>query len=40
MAALPLIELQRTEKVYGTGEARVAALAGIDLTSRTASSSR
>ena len=32
MDAPPLIELRRTEKVYGTGEARVAALAGIDLT--------
>jgi putative ABC transport system ATP-binding protein len=27
----PLIELRRVTKIYGTGEARVAALAGIDL---------
>ncbi len=30
----PLIELRRVAKVYGTGEARVAALAGIDLAIR------
>ncbi len=28
----PLIELSRVTKIYGSGEARVAALAGIDLT--------
>ena len=28
----PLIELRRVFKVYGEGEAQVAALAGIDLT--------
>jgi putative ABC transport system ATP-binding protein len=28
----PLIELRRVAKIYGTGEARVAALAGIDLS--------
>jgi len=28
----PLIELRRVTKIYGSGEARVAALAGIDLT--------
>ena len=30
----PLIELRRVAKIYGTGEARVAALAGIDLAIR------
>jgi putative ABC transport system ATP-binding protein len=30
--ATPLIELRRVTKIYGTGEARVAALAGVDLT--------
>ncbi len=28
----PLIELRKVTKIYGTGEAQVAALAGIDLT--------
>jgi len=32
MAAVPLIELRQVTKIYGTGEAQVAALAGIDLT--------
>ncbi len=32
MAAAPLIELRRVAKVYGSGEAQVAALAGIDLS--------
>ncbi|HJW40409.1 MAG TPA: ABC transporter ATP-binding protein [Rhizomicrobium sp.] len=32
MADAPLIEFRRVTKVYGTGEAAVAALAGIDLT--------
>ncbi len=31
MAPAPLIELRRVAKIYGTGEAQVAALAGIDL---------
>ena len=30
----PLIELRKVTKIYGTGEAQVAALAGIDLTIR------
>jgi len=34
MTDAPLIELRRVTKVYGTGEAAVAALAGIDLTIR------
>jgi putative ABC transport system ATP-binding protein len=34
MADAPLIEFRRVTKVYGTGEAAVAALAGIDLTIR------
>ena len=34
MAEPPLIELRKVEKVYGKGEAAVAALAGIDLTIR------
>ncbi|MFL5236002.1 MAG: ABC transporter ATP-binding protein, partial [Rhizomicrobium sp.] len=32
MTAAPLIALDRVTKIYGTGEAAVAALAGIDLT--------
>jgi putative ABC transport system ATP-binding protein len=32
MTDAPLIELRRVEKIYGKGEAAVAALAGIDLT--------
>jgi len=32
MADAPLIELRKVTKIYGTGEAQVAALAGIDLT--------
>ena len=31
MTAAPLIQLQNVKKIYGTGEAAVAALAGIDL---------
>ncbi|MEJ0027565.1 MAG: ABC transporter ATP-binding protein [Rhizomicrobium sp.] len=34
MADVPLIELRKVTKIYGTGEAQVAALAGIDLTIR------
>jgi len=30
--AIPLIELRKVTKIYGTGEAQVAALAGIDLS--------
>jgi len=32
MADVPLIELRQVRKIYGKGEAEVAALAGIDLT--------
>ncbi|MEI9930747.1 MAG: ATP-binding cassette domain-containing protein [Rhizomicrobium sp.] len=32
MANQPLIELRHVAKIYGSGEAQVAALAGIDLT--------
>ena len=32
MADIPLIALRKVTKIYGTGEAQVAALAGIDLT--------
>ena len=32
MSAQPLIELRGVKKIYGTGEAAVAALAGVDLT--------
>ncbi|MEI9995931.1 MAG: ABC transporter ATP-binding protein [Rhizomicrobium sp.] len=34
MSPAPLIELKRVARVYGTGEAQVAALAGIDLAIR------
>ena len=34
MSDQPLIELRRVTKIYGSGEARVAALDGIDLTVR------
>ena len=34
MSGQPLIELRRVTKIYGSGEARVAALDGIDLTVR------
>src|ERR1700685_376648 len=32
VSAQPLIELRRVAKIYGSGEAEVAALAGIDLS--------